>query len=75
MNCCKRSAVLMVLVVFVVVLMSQCSVEATRVLPEDFAAANHLSTLPAEYMMKAKDTMSGWFGMLASGPSPKGPGH
>ncbi|KAM7464950.1 hypothetical protein LguiB_012512 [Lonicera macranthoides] len=50
-------------------------VEATRVLPEELAGANHFSTLPSEYKMKAKYMMSYWFGMLASGPSPKGPGH
>ncbi|KAM7464945.1 hypothetical protein LguiB_012507 [Lonicera macranthoides] len=53
--------------------MSQYHVEATRVLPEELASANHFSTLPSEYKMKAKYTMSYWFGMLASGPSPKGP--
>ncbi|KAM7460932.1 hypothetical protein LguiA_029053 [Lonicera macranthoides] len=73
MNYCKRSAVLVVFVVFLGVLMSQYHVEATRVLTEELAGTNH--TLPLEYMMKAKYTMSYWFEMLASGPSPRGRGH
>ncbi|GLT56566.1 hypothetical protein SLA2020_296000 [Shorea laevis] len=67
----KLSTLLLVLVVAVAVL--SC-VEATRVLPEDFAEANHLETYSSVYE-KAKSTMSCWLGRLASGPSPKGPGH
>ncbi|KAK2989375.1 hypothetical protein RJ640_007774 [Escallonia rubra] len=68
----KTSTLLIVFVVFVVAA-SLVSVEAGRVLPEDFAGANHLATYPSMYM-KAKDTMACWLERLASGPSPKGPG-
>ncbi|WRX21271.1 hypothetical protein QQP08_013758 [Theobroma cacao] len=53
---------------------SQAGVEATRVLPEDFAEANNLETYSSVYE-KAKLTMSCWLQRLASGPSPRGPGH
>ncbi|KDP44265.1 hypothetical protein JCGZ_05732 [Jatropha curcas] len=53
---------------------SQVQVEATRVLPEDFASANHLETYSSVYE-KARSTMACWLGKLASGPSPRGPGH
>ncbi|GFY81322.1 plastid transcriptionally active 4 [Actinidia rufa] len=45
-----------------------------RVLPEDFAGENHLATYPSMYE-KAKLSMECWLERLASGPSPKGPGH
>ncbi|XWS35321.1 hypothetical protein CRYUN_Cryun21dG0115900 [Craigia yunnanensis] len=54
--------------------LSHVGVEATRVLPEDFAKADHLDTYSSVYQ-KAKFTMSYWFERLASGPSPQGPGH
>ncbi|KAL4291659.1 hypothetical protein GQ457_14G001110 [Hibiscus cannabinus] len=46
-------------------------VEAARVLPEDFAAVNHLDTV----YHKAKFSMSYWLQRLASEHSPQGPGH
>ncbi|KAK6930508.1 hypothetical protein RJ641_004602 [Dillenia turbinata] len=49
---------------------SQSSVEATRVLPEDFARHNHLVVYE-----KAKYAVTSWLERLASGPSPRGPGH
>ncbi|CAK7343174.1 unnamed protein product [Dovyalis caffra] len=49
-------------------------VQATRVLPEEFASSNHLETYSSVYE-KAKSNMACWLGRLASGPSPKGPGH
>ncbi|KAK6930378.1 hypothetical protein RJ641_004472 [Dillenia turbinata] len=48
----------------------QSSVEATRVLSEDFAHHNHLVVYE-----KAKYTVTSWLEWLASGPSPRGPGH
>ncbi|KAK9205792.1 hypothetical protein WN943_016062 [Citrus x changshan-huyou] len=76
MNSRKVSALLIILVISVVVL-SHVGVEATRVLPDDFAKANHLNTFssPPSVYEKAKLKMSFWFERLASGPSPKGPGH
>ncbi|MCL7048336.1 hypothetical protein MKW94_024806 [Papaver nudicaule] len=50
------------------------SVEATRVLPEDFASPNILVTLPSVYE-KAKSTMTCLLGRLAAGPSQGGKGH
>ncbi|XVE84442.1 hypothetical protein DITRI_Ditri17bG0014600 [Diplodiscus trichospermus] len=73
MNSRKVDTLLIILVVLVAIL-SQVRVEATRVLPEDFAKANNLETYSSVYE-KAKFTMSCWFERLASGPSPRGPGH
>ena len=64
---------LVIFVIFVAILYN-AQVEATRVLAEDFADANHLATYPSVYE-KAKFSMSFWLERLASGPSPKGPGH
>ncbi|CAK7322540.1 unnamed protein product [Dovyalis caffra] len=50
------------------------SVQAARMLSEEFASANHLETYSSVYE-KAKNHTASWLGRLASGPSPKGPGH
>ncbi|KAI3866167.1 hypothetical protein MKX03_008771 [Papaver bracteatum] len=71
MNSRQAIAFLFILIVGVAVL---SSVEATRVLQDDFASSNHLVTLPSVYE-KAKSTMTCWLGRLASGPSPRGKGH
>ncbi|CAN6580518.1 hypothetical protein ACFX13_032686 [Malus domestica] len=70
------SLLLIIFVLSVAILVSQGPVEASRVLSEDFASANHLETYssPSVYE-KAKFTMEFWLERLASGPSPKGPGH
>ncbi|XVF29499.1 hypothetical protein REPUB_Repub15cG0126200 [Reevesia pubescens] len=73
MNSRKLSSLLIILVISLAV-MSHVGVEATRVLPEDFAKANHLDTYSSVYH-KAKFTMSYWLQRLDSGPSPEGPGH
>ncbi|KAE8696306.1 hypothetical protein F3Y22_tig00110676pilonHSYRG00385 [Hibiscus syriacus] len=73
MNSRKLSSLLIILVISVAIL-SHGGVEATRVLGEDFARANHLDTYSSVYE-KAKFTMSCWLERLASGPSPRGPGH
>lgn len=70
----KMSMVLIIFAVAIMILLSHAGVEASRVLPEDFARANHLQTYTTVYE-KAKFTMSCWLGRLASGPSPRGPGH
>ncbi|KAK2991660.1 hypothetical protein RJ640_013415 [Escallonia rubra] len=68
----RRSTLLIIVVIFVVVT-SLAGVHSGRALSEDFADANHLATYPSMYM-KAKDTMACWLERLATGPSPKGPG-
>ncbi|XWS22164.1 hypothetical protein CRYUN_Cryun29cG0011300 [Craigia yunnanensis] len=73
MNSRKVNTLLIIFVISVAIL-SQVQVEATRVLPEDFTQANHLETYSSVYE-KAKFTMSCWLERLASGPSPRGPGH
>ena len=56
---------------------NQSGVEASRVLrgSEDFARANHLQSYTSSAYEQAKNTMAFWLQCLASGPSPKGPGH
>ncbi|KAF2318937.1 hypothetical protein GH714_011868 [Hevea brasiliensis] len=73
MSFSKSTTVLAIFFILVAVL-CQVSVEATRVLPEDFATANHLETYSSVYY-KAKNTMACWLERLSSGPSPRGPGH
>ncbi|XWS22165.1 hypothetical protein CRYUN_Cryun29cG0011400 [Craigia yunnanensis] len=70
----KEVNTLLIIFVFSIAILSQVRVEATRVLPEDFTQANHLETYSSVYE-KAKFTMSCWLERLASGPSPRGPGH
>ncbi|KAK9932219.1 hypothetical protein M0R45_019465 [Rubus argutus] len=69
---------LFIIFVITVAILGHASVEATRLLPKDFAAANHLETYSSPSSLvyeKAKYTMEYWLQRLASGPSPKGPGH
>ncbi|XWS22166.1 hypothetical protein CRYUN_Cryun29cG0011500 [Craigia yunnanensis] len=65
---------LLIIFVISIAIFNQVRVEATRVLAEDFTQANHLETYSSVYE-KAKFTMSCWLERLASGPSPRGPGH
>ncbi|KAL4273673.1 hypothetical protein GQ457_13G018040 [Hibiscus cannabinus] len=74
MNSRKVSTLFIIFVISMAVL-SHVGVDATRVLHEDFAHANHLHTYSSSAYEKAKLTMSCWFQRLASGPSPRGPGH
>ena len=69
----KKTCTLLVFVVILIAFMSPLVVEG-RVLSEDFAGANHLATYSTVYE-KAQITMSSWLQRLASGPSPRGPGH
>lgn len=74
MMCRKATILFMVFVIFVAI-MTTVQVEGARLLTEEgFAGANHLDTFPTVYA-KAKETMSFWLERLASGPSPRGPGH
>ncbi|PSS35726.1 Autophagy-related protein like [Actinidia chinensis var. chinensis] len=69
----REGAFLFILIIFVAIL-CYAHVGAARVLLEDFAGENHLATYPSMYE-KAKLSMECWLERLASGPSPKGPGH
>ncbi|KAG4180069.1 hypothetical protein ERO13_A10G142000v2 [Gossypium hirsutum] len=73
MNSRKVSTLLMICVISMAVL-SDVSVEAARVLREDLGNVNHMETYSSVYH-KARSTMSYWLQRLASGPSPRGPGH
>ncbi|KAB2062449.1 hypothetical protein ERO13_A10G141900v2 [Gossypium hirsutum] len=70
----RKLNTLMIIFVISMAILSHVGVEATRVIAEDFAKANHLETYSSVYE-KAKFTMSCWLERLASGPSPRGPGH
>ncbi|ESW03912.1 hypothetical protein PHAVU_011G051600 [Phaseolus vulgaris] len=69
---------LVVVAMFVAILIGQSRVEA-RVLSQSeefaFARANNLQTQTSSAYEQAKKTMAFWMQRLASGPSPKGPGH
>ncbi|KAL8246243.1 hypothetical protein R6Q59_007459 [Mikania micrantha] len=69
----KNSFTLFVFLVILIVVISPAVVES-RVLSQDFAGSNHLVTYATAYE-KAKNGMSFWLQRLASGPSPRGPGH
>ncbi|OVA08796.1 hypothetical protein BVC80_8801g23 [Macleaya cordata] len=71
----KQAITFLFILIIGVAILSRSGVEATRVLSEDFASANHLVTYPNTVYEKAKSTMTCWLGRLASGPSPKGPGN
>ncbi|XVF84323.1 hypothetical protein PTKIN_Ptkin17bG0027700 [Pterospermum kingtungense] len=75
MNSRRVINTLLIIFVISVAILSQVRVEATRVLPEGFAKGNHLETYSSSVYEKAKFTMSCWLERLASGPSPRGPGH
>ncbi|KAK9141250.1 hypothetical protein Scep_010931 [Stephania cephalantha] len=74
MNMRRACSFLLVFVVFAAILVGNGGVEASRVMPEDFACANHLATYPSAGE-KARATLSCWLNKLESGPSPRGPGH
>ncbi|KAK9062661.1 hypothetical protein SSX86_019850 [Deinandra increscens subsp. villosa] len=66
---------LLVFLVILIAVMSPTTVEGRRALStNDFAKANHLAAYSTVYE-KAKSGMSFWLQRLASGPSPRGPGH
>ena len=70
-----RATTVLVILFISVAILSQVRVEAARVLADDFAGANHLETYSSSVYEKAKSTMACWLERLASGPSPRGPGH
>lgn len=70
----KRTSILLIIFVMYIVCMSRVQVEGARILSEDFSQSNRLVTIPRMYD-SARETMSFWIQRLASGPSPRGPGH
>ncbi|XAR54719.1 hypothetical protein NMG60_11029982 [Bertholletia excelsa] len=70
----RTTTLFLVFAVFAAALLCQVDVGAARVLSENFTGGNHLEQLPTTYE-KAKYSVSWWLERLASGPSPKGPGH
>jgi hypothetical protein len=72
MNIRKAITLLIVFVIFVAIL-NDARVEASRVLSDNFASANHLDTYSTFYD-KAKSNMAYWLERLPSGQSP-GAGH
>nr|DAD25299.1 TPA_asm: hypothetical protein HUJ06_026763 [Nelumbo nucifera] len=70
----QRTGVVLIIALVLVAIFSHGGVEAARALSEDFASANHLVTYPSVYE-RARFSMAFWLERLASGPSPKGPGH
>ncbi|KAJ7980653.1 Transmembrane protein [Quillaja saponaria] len=76
----RKTSILLIIVLISVVILSttHAGVEATRVLTQDFARANHLETpssASVSVYQKARYTMSCWLQRLPSGPSPRGRGH
>ena len=79
----KKTVILIAVMVSLAILMSDniARVEGTRVLhlhmmgDKDFGHANHLETYSSSAYERAKQTMVTWLQSLASGPSPRGPGH
>lgn len=68
---------LMAVVMICVGMLMSYKVEGSRVLSDsgDFARANHIQTYTSTAYEHTKNTVSFWLQRLASGPSPKGPGH
>ncbi|KAG9447021.1 hypothetical protein H6P81_013149 [Aristolochia fimbriata] len=70
----RRVFVVSIVVLVCLATMEMERAEAARVLCNDFAEENHLAAYPLVYE-RAKSFVDTWIGRLASGPSPKGPGH
>ncbi|KAK7312387.1 hypothetical protein VNO77_36200 [Canavalia gladiata] len=77
--CTLLNLITVVMCFAILICESQIRVEASRVLLDSeesaFARANHLKTYTSSTYEHAKNTMAFWLQRLASGPSPKGPGH
>ena len=75
MSFTRSSTTFLVILVIFVIIIGQVHVEGARMLlSEEFKSATDLTTSSYVYE-KAKFTMAYWLERLASGPSPKGPGH
>ncbi|KAF4373305.1 hypothetical protein CsatB_021374 [Cannabis sativa] len=75
MNFKNKSTLLIVLIVVTLLVLS-CTdkVEGSRILSEEHVQIQKY-TSSSEMYEKAKFTMACWLQRLASGPSPRGPGH
>uniref|UniRef100_A0A803QLC6 Uncharacterized protein n=1 Tax=Cannabis sativa TaxID=3483 RepID=A0A803QLC6_CANSA len=75
MNFKNKSTLLIVLIVVTLVVLS-CTdkVEGSRILSEEHVQIQKYTSSSVMYE-KAKFTMACWLQRLASGPSPRGPGH
>ncbi|KAL9144363.1 hypothetical protein ABFS82_14G291700 [Erythranthe guttata] len=72
----QRAVIVLIILVFCFACTSKVNVEAARILSDDhFSQANHLVKFPSVSYENAKVSMSYWLQRLASGPSPRGPGH
>ena len=74
MSFTRSSTTFLIILVIFVTIIGQVHVEGARMLSEEFKSATDLTTSSYVYE-KAKFTMAYWLERLASGPSPKGPGH
>ena len=74
MSFTRSSITFLIILVIFVTIIGQVHVEGARMLSEEFKSATDLTTSSYVYE-KAKFTMTYWLERLASGPSPKGPGH
>lgn len=74
MSLTRSNTTLLIILVIFVIIIGQVHVEGARILSEEFKSATHLTTSSYVYE-KAKFTMTYWLERLASGPSPRGPGH
>ncbi|KAB1219433.1 hypothetical protein CJ030_MR3G001083 [Morella rubra] len=70
----RKASNLLIIFFISVAILSHAGIEATRVLSEDFAGANHLEKYSSIYK-EAKHSMAYWLERLPSGPSPRGAGH
>lgn len=72
----NNTTLIIIIISVVTLMMSNNGVEASRVLSQDFAGANHLEKYTSSIIYeRAKNTMACWLERLASGPSPRGRGH
>lgn len=70
----RASIVLICFVIYVACMSKNIGVEATRMLSDDLPQTGDVVRFPIMYK-NARETMSYWLQRLASGPSPRGPGH
>ncbi|KAG9142981.1 hypothetical protein Leryth_006253 [Lithospermum erythrorhizon] len=76
MGICWRASNMWITIFVLVAIIGQLADAGRPLMEPDFAGANHLRSYPSSSIYEqAKDTMSSLLERLASGPSPKGPGH
>ena len=74
MSLTRSNTTLLIILVIFVIIIGQVHIEGARMLSGEFKSATHLTTSSYVYK-KTKFTMTYWLECLASGPSPRGPGH